>query len=582
MLVIRGNDLSITFGQKMGLRKVFTLALAAIFMFAATTAAAELRSLSIISGSHSPGLEIPMDITEDVIAYDGGPARYYPNYPYNQIGTQFAVRFTPIQACSLTYISIVSYSDPPGISGPAIIHIYDEEQGQPGDDIITPFTATLASDQTRQIINLPSPVDIGENDFHIAVEYSQPPPPFVTLDNDGGTGRSALKLPGQYWETIEENDLNFRAFVIYYDADDVPPTILSEERVLGFSSEGDHPITATVTDESGILSASVYYSTDGIDFLEITMDNTSGDIWVGNIPAQPVGTTVFYYIQAIDNSPYQNEAMLPESGPSDPFTMEIVEGREMAYDDGSAEVFWIVGDVWDDNKIAVRFTPVEYPLLVTGAMVLVDDITDFEFTVNSDSNEEPGEIVAGPFVSFQNISDWAVTFFPDDQRPVITSGDFWLIFHWPEISPESPAAGNDFANPDLRSYWYSTTTGWSLLETGDFIMRVIVTSPTGIRDSVPDGSRPETFALPGKDPNPFNPTTEIIFAAPRSGHVRLEVYNIIGQKVKTLLDETVATGLKAVTWDGRSDRGYPVASGIYYYRLSTVDGNDVKKMTFLK
>ncbi len=582
MLVISGNNLSITFGQKMGLRRVLTLVLAAIFMFAAMTAAAELRSLSIITPSHFPGLEIPKDITEDVIAYDGGPAMYYPNYPYNQVGTQFAVRFTPIQACSLTYISIVSYSDPPGISGPAIIHVYDEEQGQPGDDIITPFTATLASDQTRQIINLPSPIDIGENDFYVAVEYSQPPPPFVTLDNDGGTGRSAYKLPGQNWETIAENDLNFRAFVIYYDPDDVPPTILSEERVLGFSSEGDHPITATVTDESGILSVSVYYSTDGIDFLDITMDNTSGDIWVGNIPAQPVGTTVFYYIQAIDNSPYQNEAMLPESGPSDPFTMEIVEGREMAYDDGSAEEFWIVGDVWDDNKIAVRFTPVEYPLLITGAMVLVDDITDFEFTVNADSNEEPGEIVAGPFVCFQNIGDWAVTFFPEDQRPVITSGDFWLIFHWPEISPESPAAGNDFENPDLRSYWYSTTTGWSLLETGDFIMRVIVTSPTGISDSLPDGNLPETFELIGNYPNPFNPTTEIIFAAPRSGHVRLDVYNIIGQKVKTLLDETVTTGLKAVVWDGTCDNGSPVSSGIYYYRLSTVDGNDVKKMTFLK
>ena len=580
MLINSRNDLGIIFGQKMGLQKVSAYVLAAIFMFATATSAAESKRLSIISASHFPGLEIPMDITEDVIAYDGEPARYI--IDPNEVGSIFAVRFTPIQACSLTYISIVSYSDPPGISGPAIIHIYDEEQGQPGDDIITPFTATLQSDQTRQIINLPSPVDIGENDFHVAVEYTQSPPPYLTTDNDGGTGRSRSRIPGEGWVVIADNDLNFRSYVRYYALDQVPPTIVSSQRILGFSGEGDHPITATITDESGILSALVHYSTDGIEFSDMPMSNTSEDIWVGNIPAQPTGTTVYYYIQAIDNSPYQNEAMLPESGPSDPFIMEIVEGLELAYDDDSAEVFWIVGDVWNDNQFAVRFTPGDYPVLVTGARALVDDVTPFEFTINADTNEEPGEVLAGPFISFQNMGDWAVTFFPEYQMPEITSGDFWLIFHWPENSPESPGVGTDFASPDLRSYWHTTQTGWSLLETGDFIMRVIITTPTGISEPAYDGTLPETFRLIGNYPNPFNPATEITFAAPRSGHVRLEIYNIIGQKVKTLLDETVTAGLKAVVWNGASDSGSPVASGIYYYRLSTEDGIDVKKMTFLK
>ena len=113
-------------------------------------------------------------------------------------------------------------------------------------------------------------------------------------------------------------------------------------------------------------------------------------------------------------------------------------------------------------------------------------------------------------------------------------------------------------------------------------MRVIITTPTGISEPAGDGTLPETFRLIGNYPNPFNPATEITFAAPRSGHVRLEIYNIIGQKVKTLLDETVTAGLKAVVWNGASDDGSPVASGIYYYRLFTEDGIDVKKMTFLK
>jgi flagellar hook assembly protein FlgD len=99
---------------------------------------------------------------------------------------------------------------------------------------------------------------------------------------------------------------------------------------------------------------------------------------------------------------------------------------------------------------------------------------------------------------------------------------------------------------------------------------------------VPDGSLPEIFRLLGNYPNPFNPATEITFAAPRSGYVRLEVYNIIGQKVKTLLDETITAGLKAAIWDGTTDSGKLATSGIYYYRLVTDDGIDVRKMTLLK
>lgn len=580
MLINGENDSNINFGRRMGLIRILMLVLVAIFIFAAPANSIESTKLSTMSTSHLRALEIPMDITEDVIAYDGEPAQYITNP--SQIGAAFAVRFTPVQACSLTYLTIVSYSLPPPEPGPATVHVYSDDNGEPGEDLITPFDVVLSSDGSRQRVDLPEAIDIGENDFHVGVEYTQIPPPYPTIDNDGGTGRSRSRIPEENWIVIATSDLNFRSYVIYYTVDQIPPTIVSSERILGFSGEGDHPITATITDDAGIFSASVYHSTDGVDFSSVAMDNTSGDIWVGNIPAQPTGTTIYYYIQAIDNSPYQNEAMLPDSGPSDPFVMEIVEGLELAYDDGFAEVFWIVGDVWDDNRFAVRFTPGDYPIMVTGARVLVDENTQFELTINADSNEEPGEILAGPFLSFQNMGDWAVTFFPEDQWPEVTSGSFWLVFYWHEDSPDSPGVGADNSGPDLRSYYYTATAGWVPWLDSDWIMRVIVTTPTGVEELEAAADMPERFTLLGNYPNPFNPATEIIFAAPRSGHVRLEIYNIIGQKVKTLVDESVTAGLKAVTWDGKSDSGYPVASGIYYYRLSTADGIDVKKMTFLK
>ncbi len=84
-------------------------------------------------------------------------------------------------------------------------------------------------------------------------------------------------------------------------------------------------------------------------------------------------------------------------------------------------------------------------------------------------------------------------------------------------------------------------------------------------------------------PNPFNPQTTIAFSLKQRGRVRIDVFNVAGQLVKTLLDETRAPGSYSdVHWDGRDAVGSPVASGIYLYRLTTNDYQQAKKMILLK
>jgi immune inhibitor A len=83
-------------------------------------------------------------------------------------------------------------------------------------------------------------------------------------------------------------------------------------------------------------------------------------------------------------------------------------------------------------------------------------------------------------------------------------------------------------------------------------------------------------------PNPFNPATTIQFAVPASGLVSLEVYNIIGEKVATLLNDVVSAGVVSINWDGKSDSGYPLASGVYLCRLETEESAETKKMILLK
>lgn len=83
-------------------------------------------------------------------------------------------------------------------------------------------------------------------------------------------------------------------------------------------------------------------------------------------------------------------------------------------------------------------------------------------------------------------------------------------------------------------------------------------------------------------PNPFNPSTTISFTLPNAGHATLDVYDLLGRHVVTLFDESVSAGEHLVVWDGKDRYGASVASGIYFYRLTTEVSSISKKMLLLK
>ena len=93
---------------------------------------------------------------------------------------------------------------------------------------------------------------------------------------------------------------------------------------------------------------------------------------------------------------------------------------------------------------------------------------------------------------------------------------------------------------------------------------------------------PQEFSLSQNYPNPFNPQTEISYALPNGCHVGLSIYNLLGQKVRTVVDEYQAAGHKTVHWDGTDDDGSSVASGIYFYRIKAGDFTQTRKMVLVK
>lgn len=93
---------------------------------------------------------------------------------------------------------------------------------------------------------------------------------------------------------------------------------------------------------------------------------------------------------------------------------------------------------------------------------------------------------------------------------------------------------------------------------------------------------PKTFDLAQNYPNPFNPTTTIRYQLPEAADVKLVIYNILGQAVRTLVDEHKVAGYYAVNWDGRNNRGVPVTTGVYYYKITAGSFSASKKMLLMK
>jgi hypothetical protein len=97
-----------------------------------------------------------------------------------------------------------------------------------------------------------------------------------------------------------------------------------------------------------------------------------------------------------------------------------------------------------------------------------------------------------------------------------------------------------------------------------------------------EGGAPAAYALSQNFPNPFNPLTEIAYDLPVDCHVRLDVYNVLGERVVMLVNEHQKAGNKTASWNGRNANGTAAPSGIYFYRLHAGNYSALRKMILLR
>ncbi|MFQ5641004.1 MAG: T9SS type A sorting domain-containing protein [bacterium] len=139
-----------------------------------------------------------------------------------------------------------------------------------------------------------------------------------------------------------------------------------------------------------------------------------------------------------------------------------------------------------------------------------------------------------------------------------------------------------YGTHEVRVNWKGETVSERLQITKSADLRSMTISLPVVTTIDSYESNPAEYVLSSNYPNPFNPETTIEYQIPRATHVKLAIYNLLGDKVMALVDELKSAGSHSVTWNGENDMGVPVSSGIYFYKLRSNKITKVRKLTLLR
>ena len=228
----------------------------------------------------------------------------------------------------------------------------------------------------------------------------------------------------------------------------------------------------------------------------------------------------------------------------------------------ASETIWFKacdpGGLCDSNEASFTVTPVKDPPIV--------------------SNIRDSTIAQGESYAPINLDDEVID--PDDHDSVM----IWT--HWGEVELLVDVTDRvvTITVPDpgwngFETIWFKACDPGGLCDSNEATF-TLLGSDFADEDSLL--LRSADFLLNQNHPNPFNPATCIEFDLSLGCQVKLEIYNILGNRVRTLIDDRLVAGHKSITWDGKDNQGKQVTSGIYFYRLKAGDFTESKKMVIVR
>jgi hypothetical protein len=152
---------------------------------------------------------------------------------------------------------------------------------------------------------------------------------------------------------------------------------------------------------------------------------------------------------------------------------------------------------------------------------------------------------------------------------VILPGNHANSYLWQKVNNGEMPPGN---NPDLNTNEINLIAQW--------IDEGALENPA--LEIYNNAQIPKEYILNQNYPNPFNPVTTLRYDLPEQSDVTITIYNMLGRKVKTLVNSTQDAGFKSVIWDATNYQGNPVSAGVYLYQIQAGEFVQTKKMVLLK
>jgi serine protease AprX len=339
-------------------------------------------------------------------------------------------------------------------------------------------------------------------------------------------------------------------------------------------------ININITGGTGVASASLFWRLGRVgDFAELPLTPTGGGNFALQIPGQS-DSLIQYYFKAITID--SNFAYYPVGGLMHPFTVglgvtEFVDN----FDNGLN--YWESGGTKNSWGLNTKYAH-------SGFISMTDSPTK-DYENNTDS------WLKSKFVlDLTHVSGATFSFY---WRGVMQSGHDSLHVevstdggnNWLRLPQSLTGTGAAFAryngslapyvgNSDVRLRFHfvsDATTRREGIYIDDFTYDWV---STGVADGTP--VIPAIFKLSQNYPNPFNPSTIISFSLSNKAQVELNVFDLLGRHVKTLVTGDVSAGEHTIIWDGKDETGQDVSSGVYLYKLDSSGASDARRMTLLR